>query len=230
MSVKLAQSALLSYASPERKKTSMSFFKTGLGEYAEGDVFIGVRTPHIREIAAEFTHLAFDDITTLISSTIHEERLLALLIMIRQFKNNQHAIYELYLKYIEHVNNWDLVDLSAHYIIGAYLIDKDRSILYKLATSNNLWERRIAIVATWWFIRNNDFEDTIKLAIKLMNDKHDLIHKATGWMLREVGKKNVSVLRQFLDQYRLVMPRTALRYAIERFTKKERAKYMEQVH
>jgi len=170
--------------------------------------------------------LSRDDITMLITSEIHEERLLALLIMVRQFKNNPDAIYAFYLKHTAHVNNWDLVDLSAHYIVGAYLIDKDRSILYELAKSSNLWERRIAIVATWWFIRNNDFEDTIKLAVELMNDKHDLMHKATGWMLREVGKKDIDMLKRFLDQHRFSMPRTALRYAIERFTREERLKYM----
>ena len=200
MSVKLARSALLSYSSLLRKETCQSFFKTGPGEYAEGDVFIGVRVPHIREVAKQFEALDQSEIMHLMTSEMHEERALALMIMVRQFKNNPDEIYKFYLQHTEHINNWDLVDLSAHYIVGAHLIDKDRSILYELVQSSNLWERRIAMVATWWFIRNNDFEDTLKLAEKLLNDKHDLMHKATGWMLREVGKRvSVKDLCEFLE-------------------------------
>ena len=146
--------------------------------------------------------------------------------MVSQYNRNPEAIYEFYLNHTAHVNNWDLVDLSAHYIVGKHIMNQDRSILYELVKSENLWERRIAIVATWWFIRHNDFEDTLLLSVKLLNDKQDLIHKAMGWMLREVGKKDEVVLRAFLEQYRLVMPRTALRYAIERFTQQERTNYM----
>ena len=226
MSAKLAKSALISFSSPARRKTCESFFKTGPGEYAEGDVFIGVRTPEIRQIAKDFANLSFPELTTLITSEIHEERLLALMIMIKQYSRNPSQIYNFYLDNTAYINNWDLVDISAHYIVGKHLIDKDRSILYKLVKSDNLWERRIAMVATWWFIRHNEFDDTLGLAKELLLDKHDLVHKASGWMLREVGKKDNTVLRKFLDEYRLAMPRTALRYAIERFTPEERAKYM----
>ena len=148
------------------------------------------------------------------------------MIMIKQYSRNPSQIYNFYLDNTAYINNWDLVDISAHYIVGKHLIDKDRSILYKLVKSDNLWERRIAMVATWWFIRHNEFDDTLGLAKELLLDKHDLVHKASGWMLREVGKKDNTVLRKFLDEYRLAMPRTALRYAIERFTPEERAKYM----
>ena len=226
MSAKLAKAALLSFSSPERKKTCESFFKLGAGEYGEGDVFIGVRTPDIRRVAKDFEDLSFQELKDLMTSKIHEERCLALLILIRQYDHNPHEIYEFYLQHTAYINNWDLVDISAHYIVGKHLLDKDRAILYDLVRSDNLWERRVAIVATWWFIRHNDFEDTLFLAKKLLQDKHDLMHKATGWMLREVGKKDVVVLRAFLDQHRLVMPRTALRYAIERFVPEERIQYM----
>ena len=226
MSLISAKSALSSFASPGRKKTCESFFKTGPGGYAEGDIFIGVRTPEIRAVAKEFTTLSLDELSELISSKIHEERLLALFILISQFKKSPDRIYEFYLSHMDHVNNWDLVDQSAHYIMGAYLIDKDKAILYDLAESENLWHRRIAMVATWWFIRNNQFDDVIKLARLLLKDKHDLMHKAVGWMLREMGKKDVSLLRDFLAEHRAIMPRTALRYSIERFDNEERMRYL----
>lgn len=226
MSLALIKSTLLSLAGPEDQKTSRSFFKTQPGGYAEGDIFIGVKVPAIRKLAKEFKHLSLEDISILISSEINEERLLALLILIMQFPKNSKVIYEFYIKHMAHVNNWNLVDQSAHYIMGAYLADKDRSILYELAKSTNLWERRIAIIATWWFIRNNDFIDTFNIAEKLLTDKHDLIHKATGWMLRETGKRDTAQLKKFLDQYHKIMPRTALRYSIEKLTPQERIKYM----
>jgi len=226
MSATLAKSPLLSLSSPARKKTCQSFFKTGPGEYAEGDIFIGLRVPDVRNVAKQFEHVGHNEITILMTSEIHEERMLALMIMLRQFKNNRDEIYTFYLQNTAHINNWDLVDLSAHYIVGAHLIDKDRSILYELAQSDNLWERRIAIVATWWFIRNNDFDDTIKLAEILLNDKHDLMHKATGWMLREAGKKDKAALMLFLDNCAKHMPRTMLRYAIEKFDGETRKRYL----
>jgi 3-methyladenine DNA glycosylase AlkD len=221
-----ARSLLLSLANAERKKICQSFFKIGPGEYSESDVFIGVRVSEIRIIARQFEDMSFDELASLISSEIHEERLLALLILVRQFKKNPDKVYEFYLQNIQYVNNWDLVDQSAHYIVGAYLIDKDRTILYALAESQNLWKRRIAMVSTWWFIRNNQFADTIKLAEIFLNDKHDLMHKATGWMLREVGKKDQRTLIDFLNKYSKVMPRTALRYSIEKLTPVERTKYL----
>lgn len=226
MSITLVKSYLLSLSSLERKKTSERFFKMGRGEYAENDVFIGVKTPDIRKIAKEYKNLTFEALKILISSKIHEERALALLIMIEQYDNNPDEIYHFYLDNMIHINNWDLVDISAHYIVGRYLMDKDRAILHKLAKSQNLWERRIAIVSTWWFIRQNDFSETICLAEFLLSDKHDLIHKAIGWMLREVGKKDLAVLLKFLDQHHKIMPRTSLRYAIEKLDIIKRKHYL----
>lgn len=227
MTLILVKSRLSSIATPERKKTCESFFKRGPGSYAEHDIFIGVRTPDIRIIAKEFAALHLDNLSDLISSEIHEERLLALFILIRQFKKSPDEIYKFYLAHMDYVNNWDLVDQSAHYIMGAYLIDKERDILYELAKSENLWKRRIAMVATWWFIRNNQFDDVLKLATLLLQDKHDLMHKAVGWMLREMGKKDVSLLKSFLEEHKNLMPRTMLRYSIEKFSLEERARYLQ---
>ena len=168
MPVKLARSALLSYSSLLRKETCQSFFKTGPGEYAEGDVFIGVRVPHIREVAKQFEALDQSEIMHLMTSEIHEERALALMIMVRQFKNNPDEIYKFYLQHTEHINNWDLVDLSAHYIVGAHLIDKDRSILYELVQSSNLWERRIAIISTFSFFLTSSCFRTVFLIDSLI--------------------------------------------------------------
>ncbi len=218
-------------ARPQRAKVSASFFKTGKGQYGEGDIFIGVTVPDTRKIAKRYLHLSFQDITLLFESKIHEHRLIALLLLVERFKKaddkTKTEIYNFYLKHTKYVNNWDLVDLSAHYIVGSYLFEKDKAMLYKLVKSNNLWERRIAIIATFAFIRKNNFEDTFKIAELLLQDKHDLMHKAVGWMLREVGKKDQQALETFLEIHCKVMPRTMLRYAIERFDEQKRQFYMQ---
>ncbi len=218
-------------ATPQRAKVSASFFKTGKGQYSEGDIFIGVTVPDTRKIARKYLNIPFPDITALLESKIHEHRLIALLLLVERFKKADQKtktdIYNFYLKHTKYVNNWDLVDLSANYIIGSYLFDKDKALLYQLAKSHNLWERRIAIIATFDFIRKNQFEDTFKLAELLLKDNHDLMHKAVGWMLREVGKKDQKALEVFLKKHAKQMPRTMLRYAIERFNKEKKKYYMQ---
>lgn len=217
-------------ADAQRAKTSASFFKTGRGQYGEGDVFLGITVPETRAIAKKYSALSFSDLTKLLESKIHEYRLVALLILVERFKkadaSRKEKIYEFYLRHTQYVNNWDLVDLSAYQIIGAHLFDKDRKKLYALANSSQLWEKRIAIVATFEFIRKHQFEDTLKIAEILLQDKHDLIHKAVGWMLREVGKKNQQVEEKFLKKHAQKMPRTMLRYAIERFDEQKRRVYL----
>lgn len=217
------------------KKTSVNaerFFKTGAGEYAEHDRFMDVSTPDLRKIASEHYLLSLSDAKKLIQSQFNEERLLALLILINRYQKNkdeQQTIYDFYFDHINHINNWNLVDASAHLIVGAYLFNKDKTVLVMLAKSSNLWERRIAIVSTWYFIRQNKFEYTVKIAKILLNDQHDLIHKSVGWMLREMGKKDQLPLINFLEKYAQKMPRTMLRYAIEKFPALERKKYLKTV-
>lgn len=222
--------ALNDQADPIRAKHSQRFFKTGPGEYGEGDKFLGITNPVLRTVAKRYRDLNLDDIETLLNNKIHEYRLIALFILVDQFRRAEHAqrqqIYKFYLKNAKQVNNWDLVDSSAHKIVGWYLEDKDRAILYKLAKSKNLWERRISIIATFWFTRLGQLDDAIKIAELLLTDDHDLIHKAVGWMLREVGKKDIGVLRNFLDEHAAEMPRTMLRYAIEKLPEKERRAYL----
>ena len=216
-------------SSPERAEISMRFFKTGPGEYGEGDLFIGVRVPDARKVAKRALDLPLCDVEHFLSSEIHEERLLALLILVTQFEKELHPrkqIYDFYLANTSQINNWDLVDLSAPQIVGGYLDTRSRKPLYRLAKSKSLWERRISIVATHHFIRQGDFDDTLKIAELLLQDQQDLIHKAVGWMLREVGKREISPLKDFLAEYCQVMPRTMLRYAIERFSAKERQRYL----
>ncbi len=218
--------AMQNQASFERAQSSMRFFKTGQGQYAEGDQFIGISMPDLRILAKQFETLAHREIQQLIQSLIHEERMLALLILTRQYKKNKQAVYQLYLDNLIHVNNWDLVDASAHLIMGQHLLDQDKSILLELAGSKTMWNRRVAIVATWQFIRNNQFDWTVKIAEVLLNDLHDLIHKAVGWMLREAGKRDEQVLFSFLDQHAACMPRTMLRYACERLPVDKRRWHM----
>ena len=206
------------------------FFKTGAGQYGEGDVFIGVRVPALRRICREAGAASPATIRSLLRSRIHEERLLALLLLVQAFaredESGRRAVYQLYLAHTRHINNWDLVDLSAAPIVGGWLADRSRAPLLRLARSRSLWERRIAIVATYHFIKGGELEETFKVAGTLLHDRHDLIHKAVGWMLREAGKRNGSALRAFLrERYRL-MPRTMLRYAIERFPEDERRRYL----
>lgn len=212
----------------EKAKVLQKFFKTGKGEYGEGDVFYGITVPKIRVIAKEFKDIGFNEIQELISSKVHENRMLGLLILIEKFKKSQdkEKIVEFYLNNTKNINNWDLVDLSAPNIIGAYLSDKDKNILNKLSRSENLWERRIAIVSCLYFIKNNEFSDTLKISEILLKDKHDLIHKSVGWMLREVGKKNQEILIEFLKKNYKNMPRTMLRYSIEKFPLEKRMKYL----
>ena len=206
------------------------FFKTGPGEYGEGDRFIGVRVPAIRRTARRFKDLSLTDTQTLLESEIHEERLLALIILTEKFRrgttDEQAQIYELYLAKTRYINNWDLVDTSAEHIVGAYLKEKSRKPLYRLAKSNNLWKRRISIMATFHYIKQNDFDEALKIAEMLVADPEDLIHKAVGWMLREVGKRDRSVEEVFLKKHYPQMPRTMLRYAIEKFPEELRQQYL----
>lgn len=206
------------------------FFKTGKGEYGEGDVFLGLTVPQSRVISKEFLNLPFEELKTLLESKYHEARLVALHILTYRFQKSdekeQKKIYEFYLKNIKGVNNWDLVDTSAPGIAGGYLFSRDRKILFKLVKSKNLWERRIAIVGTYYFIKKDDFKDTLRISEMLLSDKEDLIHKAVGWMLREVGKKDEKVLCDFLDKNYKSMPRTTLRYAIEKFDDRKRLYYL----
>ena len=230
VTVKAARQALRRYATPEKAKIHQWFFKTGKGEYAEGDRFIGVTVPQIRKIVKQFQTLMLQDVLTLLVSIIHEDRLLALLILVSQFKrgdaSTQKHIVDAYLANLEYVNNWDLVDSSAPYILGAYLHDKKRAVLYKLATSTRLWDRRVAIIATFHFIKYGDLKDTLQLATRLLRDSEDLMHKAVGWMLREVGKRDQNMLEKFLKAHNKNMPRTMLRYAIERFPEEKRQEYL----
>lgn len=213
----------------KRATLSQKYFKTGVGEYGFGDVFIGLSVPQCRNIANKFRDLTFLEINDLLKSKIHEERLIALLILVDKFSKEpmeQRRIYEFYLKHTKYINNWDLVDLSAHKIVGGYLIDKPKEILYKMAKSKNLWEKRIAVIATFNFIKNKHYDQSLKIAEILLKDDHDLIQKAVGWMLREVGNRNLKTEEVFLKKYYKIMPRTTLRYAIEKFPKTLKEKYM----
>lgn len=228
---KSTQQRLRSFADPNQAAILSRFFKTGPGQYGEGDKFIGVKVPVTRKVAKEFNGLSFSEVERLLHSIIHEERLLALVILVGQFEEGDDAIkkqiYDLYLANTAYINNWDLVDLSAPQIVGGYLKTRSRKPLDRLAKSKSLWERRISILATFYFIREGDFADTIRIARLLLKDKEDLIHKAVGWMLREVGKRNEAVLEEFLSQHCRTMPRTMLRYAVERFSEGKRRKYMD---
>ncbi len=206
------------------------FFKTGKGEYGEGDKFIGVRVPLIRKLLREFRGLSLEEIKTLLFSPWHEERLFALLMMDDSFKRGddkrKEEIYTLFMNSTSQINNWDLVDSSAAYIAGAWLFDRERTPLFQFAESDNLWKRRIAIISTQYFIRKNDFEDTLRISEILLKDKEDLIHKAVGWMLREVGNRNMHTEERFLKKHYKRMPRTMLRYAIEKFPEEKRQIYL----
>ena len=227
-------SALQAVATPERAKASTWFFKTGKGQYGEGDVFIGISNPDLRSICKNYYSLSLDELQVLLDSPIHEYRFAALIILVAQMKKAKgearQSIYEFYLDNTYTINNWDLVDVSARDIVGAYLFDKDRSILYDMARTDHLWTQRIAIIATSYFINKKQYLDTLKISEILLSHKHDLIHKAVGWMLREVWKKEVSAtgeatqVEDFLERYITRFPRTALRYAIEKMTE-ERKKY-----
>ena len=217
-------------SSPEIAETMQWFFKTGEGEYGEGDVFVGLKVPTQRKLAREFRDLTLSDLKSLLNSHIHEERLISLFVLIHKYdkgsEKDKSNIFLFYLKNIKGVNNWDLVDLSAPNIVGRYLLEKEINLLDKFAKSDNLWKRRIAILSTHEFIKNYKYDTTLKIARILLNDKHDLIHKAVGWMLREIGKRDLKTEEKFLKVYYKRMPRTMLRYAIEKFPEAKRKKYL----
>lgn len=217
-------------SNPENAKNSSRFFKTGKGQYGEGDIFVGIKNPVLRQMSQKFKDISMSDNLLLLKSKIHEERLLALFILIKKYskadEEGKSEIFQVYLTNRQYVNNWDLVDLSAYKIVGDYLFDKDKSILYQLAISNGLWDKRIAMISTFFFIKNDKYEDAFKLADILLNDKHDLIQKAVGWMLREIGKRDIDAEKNFLQNRYKTMPRTMLRYAIEKFEETERQRYL----
>ncbi len=217
---------LASAANPKRAESSAWFFKTGKGEYGEGDRFLGISVPLERKIALRYSHLSFPDIAGLLASRIHEHRFAALEILVAQYERaldaRREQIVQFYLEHTDCINNWDLVDTSAPYIVGAHLSTRSRNLLDRLAASDNLWEKRIAIVSTLALIKNGQVEDTFRIAETLLGDKHDLIQKAVGWALREAGKVSRPKLLKFLRKHYSSMPRTTLRYAIERFSPEER--------
>ena len=228
------RSKLRKLGNKQKARILQGFFKTGRGEYAEDDIFLGVRVPEIRKLAGEYQDISITDVQKLLKSPIHEERLLALIIFVIKYSKGNDVvkkrIYELYLKNTRHINNWDLVDLSAEKIVGDYLTDKSKEPLYNLAKSKSLWERRISIMATFHFIKQNNFVETLIVAEMLLTDKEDLIHKALGWMLREIGKRNLYTEEKFLNEYFQEMPRTMLRYAIERFPESKRQGYLKGIY
>ena len=217
----------------DKKKAAFlsRFFKTGEGEYGQGDVFLGLTVPESRKLAKKYENMEFGDLEKLLASKFHEERIIALFILVSKFQKGTEAekekIYNFYIKNRKGVNNWDLVDLSAPKIAGQFLENKDKSILYKFAESKNIWERRISILSTFYFIYKGDCKDALKIAYILKDDKHDLIQKAVGWMLREVGKRcSLEAEEEFLKKYHKTMPRTMLRYAIEKFSPRKRKYYL----
>lgn len=220
-----------SFADPKKAKLLSGFFKTGKGQYGEGDIFLGLMVPFQREVAGNYRGLSLPEIQQLLNSKIHEYRLTALFILADQFKKadekQKEAIAKLYLANTKNVNNWDLVDLSAPKILGEYLLDKDRKILYTMAKSSLLWDRRIAVLSTFAFIAKKDFRDSLNIAELLLKDTHDLMHKAVGWMLREIGKRDLKAEENFLKKHYRQMPRTMLRYAIEKFDDKKKEFYMQ---
>ena len=214
--------------SPEKAKILQRFFKTGPGQYGEADIFLGVMVPVQRQIAKKYD-LELDEIQNLLNSEIHEHRLVGLLILINKYDNSQNKkeIFDFYVDNVSKINNWDLVDLTAPKIMGDWLLNKPKDILYELVKSDNLWEKRISIISTFAFIKKKQFDDAFKISEILINDKHDLIHKAVGWMLREIGKRNLEVEENFLKQHYKNMPRTMLRYAIEKFPEAKRIAYLQ---
>ena len=226
-----AREEIRALANKEIAQHSLRFFKTDKGEYGHGDLFLGVRAPKIRLIAKKHIDISITDMKTLIQSKYHEERFLGLIILVNKYaktkdKKNRNQLYKIYVSSFKHINNWNLVDVTCPHVTGKHLIDKDRTILYKWAKSEDLWTKRIAMVSTFSFIRKNDLEDTFKIAEILLHDEHDLIHKAVGWMLREAGKRDIKKEETFLKKYYKTMPRTMLRYSIEKFPETKRQKYL----
>jgi len=224
------QKQLERLADSKRAAISIKFFKTGRGEYGEGDLFRGIRVPELRRLARTHAVLSLSRTETLLKSGFHEDRLLALLILVRVYsKGNEDVrqeVFDLYLRNMAFINNWDLVDCSAEYIIGPHISNRSKALLQKMARSNDLWERRIAVLATFHYIKSGRFDHTFQIAKLLLNDKADLIHKAVGWMLREIGKRDQSAEETFLKRHYRKMPRTMLRYAIERFPQARRRAYL----
>jgi 3-methyladenine DNA glycosylase AlkD len=223
--------SLKDVADPQRAKHSLRFFKTGKGEYGAGDQFLGITVPALRALARQYRDLPLRDVDSLLRSAWHEERLLALLLWVDRYRRGdamqRQQIYQKYLRSTRYINNWDLVDTSAPYIVGAFLAEKDKRVLFRLARSANLWKRRIAVLATSRFIRDGRFTEILKIATLLLHDEHDLIHKAVGWMLREVGKRDRLRLERFLIRHQAGMPRTMLRYAIEHLPAQQRRRYLQ---
>ncbi len=221
---------LWNLADPERAALCQRYFKTKKGEYGEGDQFIGVDVPGVRKVAKRYKDVSLGDVQTCVRSKIHEERLCALIILadkyVRAEEKGQETIYNFYLKNLKYVNNWDLVDQSASRIAGRYLLDRPKDILYQLVKSKNIWKRRVAIISTLNFVVNGKYADTLKISELLLKDTHDLIHKAVGWMLREIGKRDLKTEEGFLKKYYKIMPRTMLRYAIEKFPEERRCELL----
>ena len=221
---------LESMGDPERARVSRSFFKTGPGQYGEGDLFVGLTVPQVRALAKEVYPLPHAEVIRLLRSPLHEARLLALFLLIKAYDTGDEAarerIFTQYLDHTRYINNWDLVDCSAEHIVGAHLRSRDRSLLDTLAVSDLLWERRISILATFHFIKRGEFSETLRIAERLLGDREDLMHKAVGWMLREVGKRDLAAEEAFLKKHCRLMPRTMLRYAIERFPEELRQRYL----
>lgn len=230
MNLSELRTAMSRLASPEKAAIARRFFKTGPGEYGEGDEFIGLTVPQTRSLVKSCDEFADDGILSLLRSPIHEARLLALLCLVRRFErgdeNARQRVFDLYLKNTRWINNWDLVDTSAPHIVGRWLLARDRALLRRLAKSSSLWERRIAILATQTFIRHGEFRDTLQIVKSLLPDSHDLIHKACGWMLREIGNRETVVLTTFLEKHASTIPRTMLRYAIEKLPEKQRKAWL----
>jgi 3-methyladenine DNA glycosylase AlkD len=226
----MAEATLLAMRDPARAEVLQRFFKAGPGEYGEGDVFLGIRVPALRKLVRELRGMPLGELTALLRSACHEARLLALIGMVEQYRRGddvaRERLYEAYMQHTRWINSWDLVDTSAEHIVGAHLWDRDRAVLRRLASSEMLWERRIAVLATFHFIRRGHFHDTLNIARLLLGDKEDLIHKAVGWMLRETGERDRAALDAFLEQHHLVMPRVMLRYAIEKHAPAERKRFL----
>jgi 3-methyladenine DNA glycosylase AlkD len=230
MTIRNIRQKLQQLESEEKANVLQRFFKTGPGEYGEGDVFIGVGVPELRKLVKEYQDITLNNVIQLLRSLIHEERMLALLILVDKYsKGNERVkkkIYRLYLQNTKYINSWDLVDSSAHHIVGDFLMDKNKDPIYRLATSKSLWERRIAILSTFHFIKHNNYSETLKISKILLTDEQDLIHKVVGWMLREIGKRDIFIQEIFLKKHYKRMPRTMLRYAIEKFPEPKRQKYL----
>lgn len=220
-----------SFTDQKYSEKCKTFFKTKKGEYGYGDQFLGIKTPPLRILAKKYVELRFSDVQKLIKSKYHEERLLGLLILVYKYQkaktsDDQEQIFQMYIANLKYINNWDLVDVTCPHIVGKHLMERDRAILYVWARSDDLWTKRIAMITNWWFVRNGDLRDVFKISKILLNDDHDLIHKAVGWMLREAAKKDYLKAEKFLLKHYKEMPRTMLRYAIEKFPEAQRQKFL----